>query len=70
MGRTSDATATSSAYDAALAALTAVHQDAFDEAIRDGDGGLRGWNAVLAGGAAAIALLILAGVRPRLAEFR
>ncbi len=70
MGRTSDAISDFGAYDAALAALTAVHQDAFDEAIRDADGGLRGWNAVPAGGAAAIALLILAGVRPRLAEFR
>ena len=58
------------AYDAALGELTAVHQDAFDDAIRDADGGLRGWNAVPAAGAGVIALLILAGVRPRLAEFR
>ncbi|MFS2293696.1 MAG: hypothetical protein FWJ90_13500 [Actinomadura sp.] len=70
MGRTSDAISDFGAYDAALAALTAVHQDAFDEAVRDADGGLRSWNAVPAAGAAAIALLILAGVRPRLAEFR
>ncbi|RKS79466.1 hypothetical protein BZB76_0932 [Actinomadura pelletieri DSM 43383] len=58
------------AYDRALGTLTAVHQDAFDEAIDDANGGLRGWTAVPAAGAAAIALLILAGVRPRLAEFR
>ncbi|GAA0544872.1 hypothetical protein [Actinomadura livida] len=70
MGRTSDAISDFGAYDAALTALTAVHQDAFDDAIRDADGGLRGWNAVPAAGAAAIALLILAGIRPRLAEFR
>ncbi|MEU8802494.1 hypothetical protein [Spirillospora sp. NPDC048819] len=70
MGRTSNAISDFGAYDKALSELTAVHQDAFDEAIADADGGLRGWNAVPAGGAAVIALLILAGVRPRLAEFR
>ncbi|MFA1540441.1 hypothetical protein [Actinomadura monticuli] len=70
MGRTSSAIRDFGAFDASLSALTAVHQDAFDEAIRDADGGLRGWNAVPAAGVAAIALLILAGVRPRLAEFR
>ncbi|MFG2021041.1 hypothetical protein [Actinomadura geliboluensis] len=70
MGRTSNAIRDFGAYDAALSALTAVHQDAFDEAIEDADGGLRGWNAVPPAGAAAIALLVLAGIRPRLAEFR
>ncbi|MFA1548835.1 hypothetical protein [Actinomadura chokoriensis] len=70
MGRTSGAIRDFGAFDASLSALTAVHQDAFDEAIRDADGGLRGWNAVPPAGAAVIALLILAGVRPRLAEFR
>ncbi|MFG2090935.1 hypothetical protein [Spirillospora sp. NPDC048824] len=70
MGRTSNAINDFGAYDKALSELTAVHQDAFDEAIDDADGGLRGWDAVPAGGAAVIALLILAGVRPRLAEFR
>ncbi|WP_255205227.1 hypothetical protein [Actinomadura sp. BRA 177] len=70
MGRTSGAIRDFGAFDAALSALTAVHQDAFDEAIKDADGGLRGWNAVPPAGAAVIALLVLAGVRPRLAEFR
>jgi hypothetical protein len=70
MGRTSGAIHDFDHFDQALSLLTAVHQDAFDEAIRDADGGLRGWNAVPAAGAAAIALLVLAGVRPRLAEFR
>ncbi len=70
MGRTSGAIRDFGAFDASLSALTAVHQDAFDEAIRDADGGLRGWNAVPPAAAAVIALLILAGVRPRLAEFR
>ncbi|GAA4238762.1 hypothetical protein GCM10022254_56030 [Actinomadura meridiana] len=70
MGRTSNAIRDFAAYDTALSALTAVHQHAFDKSIKDADGGLRGWNAVPAAGAAAIALLILVGVRPRLAEFR
>ncbi|MGH3239407.1 MAG: hypothetical protein ACRDNL_03450 [Spirillospora sp.] len=69
-GRTSGAIRDFNAYDEALSALTAVHQDAFDDAIKDADDGLRGWTAIPAAGAAAIALLILAGVRPRLAEFR
>ncbi|WP_433475781.1 hypothetical protein ACQPZP_01350 [Spirillospora sp. CA-142024] len=70
MGRTSNAIRDFDDYDAALSSLTAVHQDAFDKAIRDADGGLRGWNAVPPVGAAVIAFLIIAGVRPRLAEFR
>ena len=70
MGRTSNAIRDFDAYDAALSSLTAVHQDAFDKAIRDADGGLRGWNAVPPVAAAVIAALIIAGVRPRLAEFR
>ncbi|WP_329602985.1 hypothetical protein, partial [Actinomadura soli] len=70
MGRTSGAIRDFGAYDKALSELTAVHQDVFDKEIEDADGGLRGWKAIPAGGAAAIALLIFAGVRPRLAEFR
>ncbi|GAA1859905.1 hypothetical protein [Actinomadura bangladeshensis] len=70
MGRTSGAIHDFDNFDQALSLLTAVHQDAFDKAIEDADGGLRGWNAVPPAGAAVIALLVLAGVRPRLAEFR
>ncbi|WP_433228591.1 hypothetical protein [Actinomadura formosensis] len=70
MGRTSGAIRDFGAFDAALSALTAVHQDAFDTAIKDADGGLRGWDAAPPAAAAVIALLIIAGVRPRLAEFR
>ena len=70
MGRTSNAIRDFDAYDAALSSLTAVHQDAFDKAIRDADGGLRGWDAVPPVAAVVIAALIIAGVRPRLAEFR
>ncbi|MBE1532589.1 hypothetical protein [Actinomadura algeriensis] len=58
------------AYDAALNELAAVHRDAFDRAVTAADGGLRGWSAVPAGAVAAIAVLAVAGVRPRLAEFR
>lgn len=58
------------AYDGALVSLTAIHQQAFEEAIRKGDDGLSGWNVALPVAAVVIALLILAGVRPRLAEFR
>ncbi|WP_246236517.1 hypothetical protein [Actinomadura chibensis] len=70
MGRTSGAIRDFAAYDAALSSLTAVHQDAFDTAIEDADGGLRGWTAVPAASGAALALLIFLGVRRRLAEFR
>ncbi len=58
------------AYDKSLVSLTAIHQKAFASAISDGDHGLKGWNAVLPGAAVVIAILIFAGVRPRLSEFR
>ncbi|WP_245623226.1 hypothetical protein [Spirillospora albida] len=70
MGRTSGAIRDFDAYDAALVALAGVHREAFDEAIAAANGGLRGWAAVPGAAAAAIALLIAVGVRPRLAEFR
>jgi hypothetical protein len=57
-------------YDQALVSLTAIHQKAFQSAIRDGDDGLSGWNVGLPAAAVVIALLVLAGVRPRLSEFR
>jgi hypothetical protein len=57
-------------YDGALVALTAIHRSAFEDAIRKGDDGLSGWNAGLPAAAVVIALLVLAGVRPRLSEFR
>ncbi|MFF0520619.1 hypothetical protein ACFYTC_18050 [Actinomadura nitritigenes] len=69
MGRQTGAIPDFDAYDAALGSLIAVHQDAFTRQIKDADGGLRGWKAVPPA-AAVIALLIVAGVRPRLAEFR
>ncbi|MFA1539449.1 hypothetical protein [Actinomadura monticuli] len=58
------------AYDRSLQDLAGMHQKAFDEAVEDGDGGTTGWYAVLPAAGVVIALLVLAGVRPRLAEYR
>ncbi|MCW2880698.1 MAG: hypothetical protein JWQ95_4798 [Sphaerisporangium sp.] len=58
------------AYDDALVRLTALHRKAFDSAVREGDGALGGWNVVPPAAALAAVLLILIGVRPRLAEYR
>lgn len=57
-------------YDQALVALTAIHEKAFTDAIKDGDGGLSGWGIGLPAAAFIIAILVLVGVRPRLSEFR
>jgi CHASE3 domain sensor protein len=57
-------------YDQALVSLTAIHQKAFTDAIRAGDDGLSGWNVGLPAAVIVIAVLVLAGVRPRLSEFR
>jgi hypothetical protein len=58
-------------YDDALTALIAINQHAFDQAISSGQRDVHGWTAIIP--AAAVALIIaavLAGVRPRLAEYR
>ncbi|GAA2621738.1 hypothetical protein SMC26_33115 [Actinomadura fulvescens] len=70
MGRESGAIKDFDDYDRALVRLAEAHRAAFDQAIRDGDGGLGGWNVIPVGAAVVIAGLVLAGVRPRLAEFR
>ncbi|XRQ03613.1 hypothetical protein ACN3XK_44440 [Actinomadura welshii] len=57
-------------YDRSLQGLIGLHQKVFDEAVRDGDDGTAGWYAVLPAAGAGIALLVLLGVRPRLAEYR
>lgn len=57
-------------YDQALVNLTNLHRKTFDEAIHDGDEGLRGWKLLLPGASLVIVALILVGVRPRLAEYR
>jgi hypothetical protein len=58
-------------YDAALTALIAINQHAFDGAIADGDRETGGWTGLIPG----LTVLLLAasvfvGVRPRLAEYR
>ncbi|WP_131758828.1 hypothetical protein, partial [Actinomadura fibrosa] len=57
-------------YDKALQDLIGTHQASFSEAVDDGDGGTKGWYAVLPIAGVVIAGLVLAGVRPRLAEYR
>ncbi|REE97508.1 hypothetical protein [Thermomonospora umbrina] len=57
-------------YDRALVGLARQHRATFDGAIKDGDRGLRGWNVILPGASVALVILILLGVRPRLAEYR
>ncbi|MEC3918268.1 hypothetical protein [Nocardia sp. CDC160] len=59
------------AYDKALVATIDINQHAFDAAIADGEDALSGWTDWLPYGAAVLfAVLILVGVRPRLAEYR
>ncbi|GLW09560.1 hypothetical protein Misp01_46890 [Microtetraspora sp. NBRC 13810] len=57
-------------YDKELVGLIDLHKDAFDQAIRDGDDALSGWDLILPGAAVLAVLLILAGVAPRLSEYR
>ncbi|TNY38304.1 hypothetical protein EIO00_03535 [Thermomonospora catenispora] len=59
-----------SRYDAALVELARMHRATFTGAIRQGDRGLRGWDVALPVASAALVVLILLGVRPRLAEYR
>jgi len=57
-------------YDEALAAVTAINQKAFDDAIAAANHDLDGGYRKLAVAAAAIGLLTFLGVRRRLAEYR
>jgi len=58
-------------YDQALSALIGINQRAFTAAISAGHDDAAGWDGLIpAGCAALIAALALAGVRPRLAEYR
>ncbi len=59
-----------SAYDKTLVHVTAINQNAFDDAVAAGERGLRGWNLIPWVAGALAVLLVLAGVRPRLAEYR
>jgi hypothetical protein len=58
-------------YDNALVGLIAINQRAFTGAISAGQQDMNGWtNYIPAGAVILIAVLVLAGVRPRLAEYR
>jgi hypothetical protein len=58
-------------YDAALSGVIAVNSAAFTSAVHDGEGGGTGWELVFPGlGLVLVAALTVAGVRPRLAEYR
>ena len=58
-------------YDAALSSVIAINQRAFTAALGSGSAAVSGWNAGFPAGAAVVVLgLALAGVRPRLAEYR
>ncbi|WP_405493282.1 hypothetical protein [Nocardia sp. NBC_00511] len=58
-------------YDKALVATIEINQHAFDTAIDSGQQALSGWGNWLPYGAAVVfAVLVLLGVRPRLAEYR
>jgi hypothetical protein len=70
MGRESGAISTFDDYDTRLTRLIEEHQEEFDQAIKAGDDGLRRWDVLPPAAVLVVAGLILAGVRPRLAEFR
>ncbi|MFI1912432.1 hypothetical protein [Nocardia sp. NPDC020380] len=58
-------------YDTALQNTIEINQQAFDKAISNSEDALSGWNALLPyGGMVVLAVLVLVGVRPRLAEYR
>lgn len=67
MGKSTESFA---AYDKSLVTLIGSQEKVFDDAIKAGDDGLTGWNILLPAGAVAIVLLVLIGIRPRLAEYR
>ncbi|RMI34626.1 hypothetical protein EBO15_40670 [Actinomadura harenae] len=58
------------AYDDSLVKLAAVHQTTFDKAMKDGKGGTQGWQYALPIAGLVVVLLLVVGVRPRLAEYR
>jgi hypothetical protein len=58
-------------YDDALVSVISINQHAFNQAIQAGQQGVAGWTGVIPIASAALAvLLVLLGVRPRLAEYR
>jgi hypothetical protein len=57
-------------YDEAVRKLIAIHGQAFDNAVREGDNGTRGWDVALPVAGLVLIVLVIVGVRPRLAEYR
>ncbi|OLT38240.1 hypothetical protein BJF79_27675 [Actinomadura sp. CNU-125] len=57
-------------YDRGLQELEEIRQEVFDEAIAAGDDGTRGWYGVLPIAGVVIVVFLLAGVWPRLSEYR
>jgi hypothetical protein len=57
-------------YDTAASRITAGHKAGFDTAVTGVRGGLSGWTVIPAVLMGAVILLVLLGVRPRLAEYR
>lgn len=61
---------TFAAYKEALDGLIDVHEEEFSQGIRRGDAALEPWSRLLPIGALLLLLLVVLGVRPRLAEYR
>jgi len=62
-------------YDQAIVSLIGLHREAFDQSIRTGDQDLGrsilgSWAGLLPLAVLGVAVLVIAGVRPRLAEYR
>lgn len=57
-------------YEQALAELTQLHEDAFDEGIERGEARLDPWTWLLPSGTVVLLVLVVLGVRPRLSEYR
>jgi hypothetical protein len=58
-------------YDQALVSVITINQRAFNAAIQAGQQGVSGWSGLIPAGAAVLLIAaVLAGVRPRLAEYR
>ncbi|MBO2464293.1 hypothetical protein J4709_42660 [Actinomadura sp. LCR2-06] len=66
----SASTADFTRYDKDMQSLIGLHWGAFEKAVKDGEHGTGGWYAVLPVAGLVIIVLALAGVRPRLAEYR
>jgi hypothetical protein len=68
--RTGDSLRDFDQYDAALQSLIGVHERTFAGAVRAGDSALNGWDVLPLASLLVAAALIVAGVAPRLWEYR